>query len=200
MDAFFRWSDPPSHSIDLAAEWALRAMDYEENNGIGNAIYGHLQLLEGKFEQALETCSAGTKLRTSCPLAHGLLGLVLNFCGDAGSAVSSVKEALRLEKVYPAWLIDILAAAYRDCGDFELSMPAAKESIRLNPQGNEARLILCSDYVLSGEPEQARKVAEEIITADPAFRLSEYARSLPYKSPEKLERVIGALRQSGLPN
>ena len=81
MDAFFKWSDAPVRSCGF--------------------VYGHLVLLEGKYDEALATCTDGTKLRTSCPLAHGLLGLVLNFCGDPEAAVDSVKEALRLEKVYP---------------------------------------------------------------------------------------------------
>ena len=174
-------------------------MQYEENNGIGHAVYGHLQLLDGKFDDALATCSQGTELRTSCPLAHALLGLVLNFCGNADAAVKSARMALQLEKVYPAWLIDILATAYRDCGDFELSVPAAKESIRLNPKNNDARLILCSDYALTADQDQARRVADEIIASDPAFRLSTYAKSQPYRNPAKLERILFALREAGLP-
>jgi tetratricopeptide (TPR) repeat protein len=124
---------------------------------------------------------------------------VLNFCGDAGSAVKSVREALQLEKVYPTWLIDILAAAYRDCGAVQLSIPAAKESLRLNPQSNEARLILCSDYQLAADRDQARRVADEIIASDPDFRLSTYAKSQPYKNAETLKRLIESLREAGLP-
>jgi len=199
LDAFFNWTDLSEGSLDLAVKWSKAAMEYEDNNGIGHAIYGHLQLLEGKFDEALATCSAGAKLRSSCPLAHGLLGLVLNFCGDPQSAVRSVKEALRLEKVYPTWLIDILAAAYRDGGSVELSLPAANESIRLNPKGIDARLVLCSAYGFSRDEDRARMVANEIMDTDPAFRLSEYAENLPYKSPEMRERLINALREAGLP-
>ncbi|WP_299621381.1 adenylate/guanylate cyclase domain-containing protein [Pelagibius sp.] len=199
MDAFFDWKDPPARSIEQAAAWAQKAMQYEDNNGIGHAVFGHLQLLDGKYDEALANCSTGVKLRTSCPLAHALLGLVRNFCGDAESAVKSAREALQLEKVYPTWLIDILAAAYRDCGDVELSIPAAKESLRLNPQSNEARLILCSDYQLSADHDQARRVAGEIMTNDPEFRLSKYAKSQPYKDPAKLKHLIAVLREAGLP-
>ncbi len=200
MDAFLGWTDTTARSIEQAASWAKKAMQYKENNGIGHAIYGHLQLLGGNYVDALATCTQGAVLRTSCPLAHGLLGLVLNFCGDAEAAVKSARMALQLEKVYPAWLIDILAGAYRDCGDIELSVPAAKESIRLNPQNNGARLILCSDYALTADREQARRVADEIIATDPAFRLSTYAKSQPYKDPAMLERLMTALREAGLPD
>jgi len=200
LDAFFGWTDPSAGSIEQAATWAKKAMQYEDNNGIGHAVFGHLQLLDGKYDEALVTCLKGTELRSSCPLAHGLLGLVLNYCGDAEAAVKSVREALQLEKVYPAWLIDILAAAYRDCGEVELSIPTAKESMRLNPRNNDARLILCSDYNLAADHDQARRVADEIIASDPAFRLSDYAKSQPYKNPAALERLIAGLREAGLPD
>jgi len=199
MDAFFDWTDPAAGSMEQAATWAKKAMQYEDNNGIGHAVFGHLLLLDGKYDEALATCSTGAKLRSSCPLAHGLLGLVLNYCGDAKGAVKSVKEALQLEKVYPIWLIDILAAAYRDCGEVELSIPSAKESLRLNPQNNDARLILCSDYELTADHGRARRVADDIIASDPAFRLSDYAKSQPYKNPAVLDRLMNVLREAGLP-
>jgi adenylate cyclase len=200
MDAFFGWTDPSARSMEQAADWAKKAMQYTENNGIGHAVYGHLQLLDRKFSEALATCSKGAELRSSCPLAHALLGLVLNFCGDAEAAVKSVKEALQLEKIYPAWLIDILAAAYRDCGDVELSILAAKESIQLNPQNNDARLILCSDYILAADQDQARRVADQVIASDPTFSLSTFAKRQPYKNPAMLDRLITALREAGLPD
>ncbi len=198
MDAFFGWTDASARSWEQAASWAKKAMQYEDNNGIGHAVYGHLQLLDGHYDEALATCAQGTELRTSCPLAHALLGLVLNFTGDAEAAVKSARMALQLEKVYPAWLIDILAAAYRDSGNIELSVPAAKESIRLNPKNNDARLILCSNYALAADQDQARRVADEITARDPGFRVSAYAKSQPYKNPEMLERLVTALREAGL--
>jgi tetratricopeptide (TPR) repeat protein len=133
-------------------------------------------------------------------VAHGLLGLVLNYSGDAEAAVKSIREALQLEKVYPAWLIDILASAYRDSGKIELSIPVAQESVRLDPLNIDARLILCSDYKLAANHKQAQSVAEDIIASNPEFSLATYASSQPYKNPAPLDRVIGALREAGLPD
>ena len=200
LDAFFGWTDPSAGSIEQAACWAKKAMEYEDNNGIGHAVFGHLQLLEGKYDEALAICSKGIELRSSCPLAHGLLGLVLNYTGDARAAIKRVREALQLERVYPAWMINVLATAYRDCGEVDLSIPAAKEAMRLDPQQNDARLILCSDYNLAADHDQARRVAAEIIASDPTFRLSTYAKSQPYKTQAPLERVLEALREAGLPD
>ncbi len=200
LDAFFGWEEPSAGSIGQAAKWAEIAMQYEDNNGIGHAVYGYIQLLDGKYDEALAICSEGVELRTSCPVAHGLLGLVLNYSGDAEAAVKSIKEALQLEKIYPSWLIDILASAYRDSGKIELSIPVAQESVRLDPQNIDARLILCSDYNLAADHKQAQSIAEEIIASDPEFRLATYASSQPYKNSAPLDRVIGALRKAGLPD
>ena len=200
MDGFFKWTKPATESMELAASWAQRAMKYEDNNGIGHAVLGHILLLDGQYDEALTLCTTGAKLRSSCPLAHALLGLVSNYCGDAQSAVQSAKEALQLEKVYPAWLIDVLAVAYRDSGNVALSIQAAKESLRLNPKDNDARVILCSDYELTSAHDMARRVADDVVTIDPAFCLSDYANSQPYKDPATLAQLMNVLREAGLPD
>lgn len=199
LDLFFGWSDSPEKSKELAAKWAKIAIQYKENNGMGHAVLGHLQLLDGNHDAALATCSEGVELRTSCPLAHGLLGLVQNYCGDARAAVSHLREALLLEKIYPAWLINFLATAYRDCGEIDLSIAAAKEAQRLKPEIIDSQLILCSDYQLGDDHEQARNTAEKIIANNPSFSLNNYASTQPYKDPAPLSRVIEALREAGLP-
>jgi tetratricopeptide (TPR) repeat protein len=199
LDAFLNWADSQSESYALAEQWANKAIEYEDNNGLGHAVLGHLQLLHGDHEEALKTCSKSVELRASCPLAHGLLGVVRNFNGDPRAAIRSIREALQLQRVYPPWLISFLAAAYRDCGEVKLSITAAEESLKLNPHKNDAELILCADYQLAEDHEHARSTAEEIIASNPSFSLASYAKSQPYKDPAQLERVIGALREAGLP-
>ena len=200
LDSFFGWTEPSDESMKQAAKWAQLAMKYEDNNGIGHAVFGHLMLLGGKYDEAVATCRQGVELRSSCPVAHGLLGLVLNYSGDSDAAVKSAKEALQLQKMYPAWMLNVLAAAYRDSGKVELSIPAAQESLKIDPIKNDARLILCSDYKLANYHEQAQEIANEIISDDPSFRLSTYAKSQPYRHSSQFDKIMGALREAGLPD
>lgn len=199
LDAAFGWSKSQQESYAQAEKWSKTAMEYEDNNGIGHAVYGFLMYLKGHYDEALAICAKGVELRTSCPLARGLLGVVRNYYGDSRAAVNDIREALQLERVYPTWLIDVLAAAYRDCGEIDLSISAAKESLRLDPGKNDPRLVLCSDYQLADDHERARDLAAKIVNSDPGFRLSTYARNQPYKDPEMLDRVINSLRKTGLP-
>ena len=52
---------------------------------------------------------------------------------------------------------------------------------------------------MTADHDQAQRVAGEIIANDPAFSLAAYAKGQPYKDPASLERLITALRESGLP-
>ncbi len=114
--------------------------------------------------------------------------------------MKSARYALNLTRIYPVWMINVLAAAYRDSGELNLSISAAKEAARLDPKQTAARAILCSDYVLADRLDEARSMAREIVAIDPGFRLSSYARSQPYKDPEVLDDLIQVLRGAGLPD
>ena len=61
-------------------------------------------------------------------------------------------------------------------------------------------MILCSDYKLEGFGDEAEAVAREIVSVDPAFRLSAYAKSQPYKHSDTLDHLIETLRNAGLPD
>ncbi len=200
LDAFFGWSEAPARSAELAGEWARKAVGYEHNDGISYAVLGHLELLKGRHADALANCRKAIELRSSCPLAHGLLASVQDYCGDPQRAVKNARKALDLSRIYPIWLINVLAAAYRDCGEVGRSIPAASEAVRLAPEQNDARIILCSDYTLGDAHDQASRLAREILDLDPGFHLSGYAKTQPYKDGATLERLIGALRQAGLPD
>lgn len=199
-DGFFNWTNSQTESYELAEKWAIKATQYEDNNGLGQAVLGYLQLLNGDHDEALESCATAIKLRASCPYANVMRGLVLNYIGDSTSAVRDIREALHLQRVYPPWMINFLATAYRDSGDLALSISAATESLRLNPNQNDAQLILCSDYGIGEDQTQAARVAENIIGGDPLFSLNKYSESLPYKNSKTLERVVEALREAGLPD
>jgi class 3 adenylate cyclase/lipopolysaccharide biosynthesis regulator YciM len=199
LDAFFGWTESTARSREQAVEWAEKAVTYEENNGFGYVVLGHLQLFEGKYDEALENCRISAELRASCPLAFGLLSSVQNYCGHSKEAVKNAREALQLERIYPPWLVNVLAAAYRDGGKVGLSIPAAKEAARLDPGQTDAKIILCSDYTLSGSRDQAQQMARDIVRIDPSFRLSTYAASQPYRDTATLDQLISNLREAGLP-
>ena len=120
-------------------------------------------------------------------------------CGDAQGAVKSAREALGVRMIYPPPLVNVLAIAYRDNGEINLSISAAREAARLDPENTDAFVTLCSDYVLSGLDDEAHRIAGQIIEIDPEFRISSYANNLPYKDTTKITNIVETLRSAGLP-
>ena len=200
LDAFFGWTDPGAGSLEQATAWARRAITYEENDGLGHGVLGHALLLAGDYDEAMRICRTGVDYRASCPLTHGQFAIVSQYSGDAATAVQFATGAIHLERNYPIWLINVLASAYRDAGHLERSIPAAQQSVRLDPQKTDGRVILCSDYSLAGQDAEARRMAEEIIAIAPRFRISAYAKTQPYREAAALERVLESLHRAGLPD
>ena len=200
LDATRGWSGSRTESVREAAEWAERAtVSDEQNNGLGHIILGSVRLLERHFDEALAMCRRGVGYRANCPFALGQLAAVENYCGDSRGAVKSAREALTVRTIYPPPLVNVLAMAYRDSGEVGLSISAAREATRLDPQHTDAYVTLCTDYVLAGENDEARRTADEIVEIDPEFRISEYAKKQPYRDAENLVQIVQALRSAGLP-
>ena len=97
-------------------------------------------------------------------------------------------------------MINALAIAYRDSGDIDSSISAANEALRLKPDISEAQLVLCSAYAFGDDPGEARNVANSILGREPSFSLAQYAGNMPYQQDDTRNRIIGALRESGLPD
>jgi adenylate cyclase len=137
--------------------------------------------------------------RPYCPTANAYLANVLHYCGRSAEAVTQLKEAIRITPVYPPWYMALLAAAYRESGEVAQSIIAARHGIRLSPGDLEPRLILCSDYVLAGQAQEARQIAQEIVAIDPTFSTGRYVAGQPYKEDQTLQRLAHSLRAAGLP-
>ena len=201
LDATREWSDKPQQSLDMAAKWAEKAIVSDVgNNGLGHVVLGSLRLREGQFDEALDLCRRGVGFRMNCPFALGQLAAVQNYCGDAQGAVKTAREALSVRAIYSPVTVNVLAVAYRDSGQFEHSISAAREAARLDPELTDAYVTLCSDYVLTGDEKHARQTATEIIDKAPKFSVADYAQSQPYKETSTISQIAEALHAAGLPD
>jgi adenylate cyclase len=193
------WADSPNKSLAEAAKWATIATEYEANDGIGYVIMSYVRLHEGEHDEALALCEQAVEYRANCPAALGQIATVRLYGGDAHGAVKSARDALGVRTMHPPMVVNLLANAYRDNGEIGLSILAAREAARLDPTQTAALATLCGNYVLSGDKNNAARVAQEIITADPTFRTSDYATKHPYKDRSKLVDLTKSLRAAGLP-
>ena len=133
-------------------------------------------------------------------MAIGLFADVLHYCGKPGQAIEQIKRAVLRERMYPAWMANVLAGSYRDAGEIIPSLSVAKESLRLDPENLDGHIVLCTDYGLSNSLENARRVGQEILRIDPSFSTTRYVETQPYEDNASVEVIVEALREAGLPD
>ncbi len=198
-DAFRGWSDSPSRSLDLAGEWAAKAMTMEDADGQAHAVMAHVLLLRREHDKALEVAQQAVSIRPQCVNANGHLGNILYYYGKPAEAIEHVKRAIRNTPVYSPWFVDILAASYKEYGQLDNATAAAREALRLKPDDLDARLVMIDAYRRAGRHERAREIAQEVLTIDPSFSLAAWSMRQPYREPATLTRIVESLRTAGLP-
>ncbi len=194
------WKISEGDALETAQYWARRAIGLEDgNNGLGHAVLGAIALSQRRHKESLDLCRIAVSYRASCPFAHGQLGLTKTFTGDPQSGIKHVRHAMSVRLYDPRpFELNALAIGYRDIGEVDLSINAAQEAARLDPDYLDALVTLCSDLALAGNETEAANIAVEIKEKSPEFSVGAYLDRLPYDDPAAQEQIRGALNASGL--
>jgi adenylate cyclase len=198
-EAKFCWTDDPGASLERAAEYAERTIARGDPEGIGHTIIGYVHLLQRRYDDALAASTKARARRPSCPMSNGVLAEVMRFYGNPDQAVLRMRDAMRLARNFPPWMVSGLAASLRDSGEIDASIEAASEAMRLFPEDIDCQVTLCCDKVFAGSAAEARQVAELIRRADPSFSISHYVASQPYRDQVTLDGIMECLKRAGLP-
>jgi class 3 adenylate cyclase/TolB-like protein len=200
VDVMRGWSSEPDQSMERAVTLAEKAVELGDPDGFGRIVLGSVRLFQGRHDEALALSEEAVSVRTSCPLARAVRSNVLHFNGQHDRAIKNVKTAVKHARIYPPWMANVLSASYRDSGQIAPSVAVANECLRLEPENLDAHVLLCTDYSMSNSADDARRVAQEILSIKPAFSISAYIETQPYKDSRTLEGIVGALREAGLPD
>jgi len=93
------WTDDIPETRRRAGEWAARVAHMEDVEGTAHTILGNVLLLEGRYDEALETAQRAVVLRPGCTNTNGFLANVLLYCGKEEAALVSVRKAIRFSPV-----------------------------------------------------------------------------------------------------
>lgn len=193
------WAKDRNEAIQLAGYWAERGAKFEDADGNAITVLGNVRLLQSRFDEALKISRDAITQRPGCPNSNSFFANVLLHCGDPAAAIVHIKRAIRIVPLYSPWWVEILAAAYRDAGQPDLAVMAAREAVRISPQSLTARMILISALVRSGWVGDARRVAGEVVALDPKFSVASYLHA-PYQDPTVLDRLREDFQRAGLPD
>ncbi len=189
-----------SPAMQRATELARKALDLGDTTGYAHLVMAVEHLARHEYDQAMAQATEGVAARPNCNGAYAIKSGVLNFLGRPQEAIEYAQYAVRLTPLYPAEFPAVLAASFHDSGRFAEAVAAAEASLRLRGDDIDPMLFLAAAKVAQGNLAEAHETAARVTGLDPAFRLAEFAETQPYRNPGDLERLIGRLREAGLPD
>ena len=186
-------------------ESVTRALSLDPALARAHSVLGVLHMLDGQYEEAVESARKAVALNSNSTFAYVNLALVLTHAGRQAEAIPAMEAALRLEPNPPE---DVLFAWGRVLfmnQDYAQALNVLQRTQgpqhRENWIGNN-RMLLAMTYVELGQVEQARKPLE-VVLRTPATKWwnVSYFRVLwaHHKHTADLDHQLDALRKAGIP-
>jgi tetratricopeptide (TPR) repeat protein len=136
-------------------------------------------------------------------LAAGWLfsGFVRIFLGEPDVTVEHAARAMRLSPLDPFTSLasSCIGGGHFFAGRYDEASWWAEKGLRERPNLAAAARMAAASHALAGRLDQAHKAMARLRQIDPALRLSDLRRMLPYRRPDDLARFEEGLRQAGLP-
>ena len=122
--------------------------------------------------------------------------------GSSEEAITDANLALRLSPKDPQNVIFLgaIGLAHYLAGRYGEASSFAEECIRLRPGFVSGYRLQCAALARGDQIPEARRVLASIKELQPDISGSVLRRTLPYSSPDILEKFVGGLELAGLPD
>ncbi|MFS4579833.1 tetratricopeptide repeat protein [Phaeobacter sp. C3_T13_0] len=195
-------SKNPRDDILMMIKHSRRAVELDPDDALTLSVRAHvLSLHENSPEDALELFEDALAHNMNLPLAWGLSATTYAYLGDGSEARDRMLNVWRLAPYDPLSFFFLTAAGLAEFVDGNLpeAIKLLKNARRNKPRFMASLRLLAASFALSGQTDNARKVAQEILELDPHFSVSKFSTWYPLKSKEALDRLIKGLVHAGLP-
>jgi len=197
LDARFGWWDDRQTAMDKARSYADRALEIDPGNADAYTASSVTLLGQRRYDEAVAAAKKAVKLAPGAADAAELASHVLAASGYPEDAVVLGEKAMSLSPSYPAMLLGTLGNAYRLSGRTEQAIAAFQAYHARNPGFGLTDLVII--YQQTGQPEKARRTAEQLLAARPNFTISEWFKTQFRRDAAQVEADKAALRDAGLP-
>jgi adenylate cyclase len=197
MDAMFGWSDSREQSAQKAFQLGQMALSLCES-ATAHSLLASIYTLARVHDMAIEESRKSIALDPNSADAHASHATALVYAGEPSKAIPLLEKAIQLNPFPPSLYFTILGAAHRQIGNVEKALETYKKAIYKEPTNLIAHIGLAVCYFTSGQEEEARTQAQEILKIDPSFSVEYFEKTVPYKDRAITERLVDALRKIGL--
>ena len=183
-----------------AYENAGRALQLNPNLSLPYAMLAILQVVDQRYEEAIESAKRAVVLGPGDVQAHVAIGYVYLLAGKFAEAAAAIKTALRLDPNPSPVDRQVAGLVFFFNGDNDRAI-ATLERAREDAPGVSTILIsLAAAYARAGRITDARAaVAENIRSPDNDFLAAIRINWAHFRNGKDLRFLVDALREAGLP-
>ena len=193
------WIDR-NEGLKAGREHTLRAIELDHRTAWGQIAFGYLSMMERRTEVAIAAFEAAVRLNPSSAAAHCYLSHGLAFSGRDREAIEHAETAIRLSPMDPemAMFFGGIAVAHYTAGHYDRALHYSDELLRLRPGFQGAQRLRCAALAQLGMIAEARQFLEQVMIGQPQLSLQWIRQSVPYQTPETMERFLEGMRKAGV--
>ena len=176
------------------------AIELDDCDSWGQTALGYLGMMERRTEESISAFRRAVELNPNSAKAHGDLGRGLAFAGHDREAIAEAEDAIRLSPLDPemALFLGAIAVAHYGAGRYADSLRHSEELLRSRPGFQGAQRLRCASLAQTGRIDEARSFLAEIRREQPQLSIEWIRASVPYQTPELMERFLEGIRKAGL--
>jgi TolB-like protein/cytochrome c-type biogenesis protein CcmH/NrfG len=199
MDFSSHWTDEPDRALKLSYEAARKAVSLDDHSCYAYRNLGQAETWLGRHDRAVASFRRAIELNPNEADTRAYFANILVFAGRADDALEELEIAMRLNPRYPNWYLQFLGRACFAQRRYQEAESAFERVVTVSPGWPWAHLILGATRIALGRIEEAKAEVAEALRLSPALTLGHVPRAWPFRNAADLERLVGLLREAGLP-
>ena len=157
-------------------------------------------MMERRTGESIAAFRRAVELNPNSATAHGDLSRGLAFAGHDREAIEHAEDAIRLSPMDPdmALFLGGSAVAHYGAGRYAEALRVSEELLQLRPGFQGAQRLHCASLAQTGSTSEARAYLEIVRREQPQLSLDWIKASVPYQTPQLMERFLEGMRKAGL--
>jgi DNA-binding SARP family transcriptional activator/Tfp pilus assembly protein PilF len=198
-DARFNKDIDPEYSLRLAEEDSRKALALNPGLGIAFMLKAGIAWLRDQHDEAVKFAKRAVDLAPSDSHSIAFLAMLYMYGGEYEKSIAALKFAMRLCPQYPPWYTYYLAFNHLWTDNFTAALELGELYLRQEPDEPFAYTNMATILALQHRKKEAAAMIARLRERFPDFGMAEMRLSQRYRDHAKLEKVVNALREAGLP-
>ena len=179
-----------------------RAVDIGVDDPVALCWAGHgLAFFFNDVERGLLLIDRSLELDENLAIAWQRSGWVRGYAGDPDGAIKSLNNAIRLNPLDPRVFLtqSAMAFAYFIMGRDDEAAHWAAKALRVKPNWMPALRVAMACNGMRGHDDEAKRALKSYAQVDPEVSIAKICRHYPFRREIDRQRLMAALRKSGVP-